>query len=121
MGTSPDPSPRSNQPTDGALFALARLPYPGTSQDFVRENPKFGIKAIQVRIDAEYTKRKGALANGIAKGRFDLSGVEARSRLNRAREYIEVAEAVNRLQEGQRALAALEDALPAVADAISVG
>jgi hypothetical protein len=33
--------------------------------------------------------RKDALANGIAKGRFDLSGVEARSRLHRAREYVD--------------------------------
>jgi hypothetical protein len=28
--------------------------------NFVRENPKFGIKAIQVRVGAEYTMRKGA-------------------------------------------------------------
>ena len=91
------------------------------AQDFVRENPKFGIKGIQVRIDAEYTMHKAALENGLTRGRFDLSCVEARSRLNRAREYVEMTEDLNRLEEGQRALAALEEALSAVADAISVG
>ena len=97
------------------------FPTAGQAQDFVRENSKFGIKAIQVRVDAEYTMREGALAIGIAKGRFDLSRVEARSRLHRARENVDATEAVNRLHEGRRVLATLEEALPAVPNVISIG
>jgi hypothetical protein len=97
------------------------FPTAGQAQDFVRENPKFGIKAIQVRVEAECTMRKDALANGIAKGRFDLSGVEARSQLHRAREYVDATEEVNRLQEGRRVVATLEKALAAVPNVISIG
>jgi hypothetical protein len=91
------------------------------AQDFVRENSRLGLNAIRVRTDVEYTARKIALEKGLTRGRYDLSRVEPRSGLNRAREYIEAAEALNRLEEGQRALARLEETLPAVADAISVG
>jgi hypothetical protein len=91
------------------------------ADDFARENSRFGLTAIRVRTDAEYTMRKTALESGLTRGRFDLSRIEPRSRLNRAREYIEGAEDLNRLEEGQRALATLEEALSAVADAISVG
>jgi hypothetical protein len=91
------------------------------ADDFVRENSRFGLNAIRVRTDAEYTTRKAALESGLTRGRFDLSRIEPRSRLNRSQEYTKAAEALNRLEEGQRALATVEEALSAVADAISVG
>jgi hypothetical protein len=97
------------------------FPTAGQAQDFVRKNPKFGIKATQVRVEAEYTMRKGALTNGIAKGRFDLSGVAARSRLHRAREYVGATEEVNRLQEGRQVVATLEKTLAAVPNVILIG
>jgi hypothetical protein len=67
------------------------LAFPTLAQagDFVRENSRFGLTAIQVRSHAEYTARKAALENGLTRGRFDLSRVEPRLRLNRAREYVE--------------------------------
>jgi hypothetical protein len=54
----------------------------------VWENSRFGLNAIRFRTDAEYRKRKTALERGLTRGRFDLSRIEPRSRLNRAREYI---------------------------------
>jgi hypothetical protein len=91
------------------------------AQDFVRENSRFGLNTIRVHTDAEYKKHTATLENGLTRGRFDLRRIEPRSRLNRARGYIEAAEDLNRLEEGQRALATLEEALSTVADTISVG
>jgi hypothetical protein len=103
------------------LYSLwLAFPTLAQAEDFARENRRFGLDAIQVRTDAEYTMRKAALENGLMRGRFDLSRIEPRSRLNRSQEYIKAAEDLNRLEEGQRTLATLEEALSAVADAISV-
>jgi hypothetical protein len=74
--------------------ALA-FPTPAQAEDFVRENSRLGLSAIRVRTDAEYTARKAALEDGLGRGRFDLSHIEPRSRLSRAREYIAAAEDLN--------------------------
>jgi hypothetical protein len=56
------------------------LAFPTLAQadDFVRENSRFGLTAIQVRSHAEYTARKAALEDGLGRGRFDLSRIEPR-------------------------------------------
>jgi len=64
------------------------------AEEFVRVNSKFGLKAIRVRTDAEYRKLKAAQEEGLSRGRFDLSRLHPRSRLNRGREFIETTEAV---------------------------
>ena len=111
---------RSGQRT--AVYA-SWLAFPELAQAeaFVGDHPRFGLIAIEARTQAEVSRREADLRSGGAKGRYDLGPLEHHARVNRAREYVQVSDEVDRLRSNVSALRRLRESLAADPDRTSVG
>jgi hypothetical protein len=91
------------------------------AQAFVGDYPRFGLTAIEARTQAEVARHEADLRSGAAIGRYDLEPLEHRVRLNRAREYVQASEDLDRLLSSLSALRRLRESLAADPDGTSVG
>lgn len=91
------------------------------AEALVRDHPRFGLNAIEAQILSEIEAQERALSTGATTGRFNLGPLEHRARVNRAREYLDRAEALEKLQWSRFGLAKLRESIAAVPDGISVG
>jgi hypothetical protein len=104
---------RSGQRTAVYAFWLA-FPELAQAEAFVGDHPRFGLTAIEARAQAEVARHEADLRNGAVKGRYNLGPLEHRARLNRAREYVQASEEIDRMSWGLSALKRLRESLAAV-------
>jgi hypothetical protein len=83
--------------------------------------PRFGLHGIEERAKTELTSARELLERHVGQGRFDLSRYELSVRISRASEYVQRAEALERLASGLGALSRLKVSLLERPDGVSVG
>ena len=91
------------------------------AEAFVRDHPRFGLHGIEERAKTELTSARELLERHVGQGRFELSRYELSVRISRASEYVQRAEALERLASGLGALSRLKASLLEMPDGISVG
>jgi hypothetical protein len=111
---------RSGQRTAVYASWLA-FPELADAEAFVGNHSRFGLTAIEARTQAEVARHEADLRSGAAKGRYDLRPLVHGARLNRAREYVQVSDEVDRLLSSLSALRRLRESLAADPDGTSVG
>jgi hypothetical protein len=91
------------------------------AEGFVRDHPRFGVNGIEVKAKTELTSAREVLDRQVSEGRFDLSRYEPPVRVSRAKEYVQKAEALERLASGLGALSRLKASLLERPDGVPVG
>jgi hypothetical protein len=91
------------------------------AEAFVRDHPRFGLNGIEEKATAELTGTRELLQRQLSEGRFELSRYETPVRVSRAKEYVQKAEALERLASGLGALSRLKVSLLEMPDGVSVG
>jgi len=91
------------------------------AEAFVRDHPRFGLNGIEGRATAELTGARELLQRQLSERRFELSRYEPLVRHSRASEYVQKAEALDRLKWGLGALSRLKVSLLERPDGVSVG
>lgn len=91
------------------------------AETFLQDHPRFGLNAVEAKAQADHARREADLRSGAEKGRYDLGPLEHRARLNRAREYIQVSEELDKLSWGLWALRKLNESIATARDSVSVG
>ncbi len=91
------------------------------AEAFDRDHPRFGLNGIEEKATAELTGARELLQRQLSEGRFDLSRYEPLVRHSRAKEYVQKAEALDRLKWGLGALSRLKVSLLERPDGVSVG
>ena len=84
------------------------------AEALVRDHPRLGLNATEAQILSEIATREAGLLTGATSGRFNLGPLEHRARVNRAREYLDGAEALEKLQRSRTGLTKLKESLAAV-------
>ncbi len=97
------------------------FPEVAQAEGFVRDHPRFGLNGIEGKATAELTGARELLQRQLSEGRFDLSRYEPPIRVSRAKEYVQRAEALERLASGLGALSRLKASLLEMPDGVSVG
>jgi hypothetical protein len=90
------------------------------AEAFVRDHPRFGLNGIEEKATAELTGTRELLQRQLSEGRFELSRYEPPVRVSRASEYVQKAEALDRLKWGLGALSRLKVSLLERPDGVSV-
>ena len=91
------------------------------AEAFVRDHPRFGVNGIEVKAKTELTSARELLQRQLSGGRFELSRYEPLVRHSRASEYVQKAEALDRLKWGLGALSRLKVSLLERPDGVPVG
>jgi hypothetical protein len=91
------------------------------AEAFDRDHPRFGLNGIEEKATAELTGARELLQRQLGEGRFELSRYEPLVRHSRAKEYVQKAEALDRLKWGLGALSRLKVSLLERPDGVSVG
>ena len=90
------------------------------AEALVNDHPGLGLGGIEKRVEAEFRTREGKLKSTAASRRFDLSRLDFRHGMWRAREYLTEAEALDKLK-CRVALTRLKESLVADPDGVCVG
>jgi hypothetical protein len=91
------------------------------AEAFVRDHPGFGLDGLEARTSAEQMALQQSLEDALAQGRFNLGHIDPNARLRRAKEYVEVCDRLETLEQGRWALSKLRENLIAFPESDSVG
>jgi hypothetical protein len=94
-------------------LAFPELPQ---AEEFLRDHPRFGMSSIEERSRADHTRKSTDLKARVEAGRYDLRLLKTRDRLSRAKEYVRLAEELDRLAWGLSALRMLRESLDVASD-----
>jgi hypothetical protein len=91
------------------------------AEAFLRDFSRFGLNKIEQRSREKCSAKDDQLQTRAASGRYNLGPLEHRARLNRAREYIQLSEELEKLRDELVALRKLRAVLADAEGVVSVG
>jgi hypothetical protein len=97
------------------------FPTVAQAETFVRDNPRFGLEAIEAKTAAKSNALNHALQDAVTLGRFNLGHIDPNARCKRAREYTEICDELEKLRWDLWSLCQLRENLSAFGHGISVG
>jgi hypothetical protein len=99
------------------------LAFPAVAQaeTFIRDNPRFGIEAIEAKTAAESNTLNHTLQDAVTLGRFNLGRIDPNARCKRAREYTQICDKLEKLRWDLWSLCQLRENLSAFGHGMSVG
>ena len=97
------------------------FPEINVAEAFLRDFPRFGLNNIEQRVHEKFSAKEDQLQTGAGSGRYNLGPLEHRARLNRAREYIQVSDELEKIKDELLALRKLRAVLTDAQGVVSVG
>jgi hypothetical protein len=97
------------------------FPTVAQAETFVRDNPKFGLEAIEAKTATASNALNQTQQDAVTLGRFNLGHIDPNARCKQAREYSEMCDKLEKLRWDLWSLCQLRENLSAFGHGISVG
>jgi hypothetical protein len=91
------------------------------AEAFVRDNPKFGLEAIEAKAVTESNALNQTQQDAVTLGRFNLGNIDPNARCSRAREYTKICDKLEKWRWDLWSLRQLRENLSVFGQGISVG